>query len=159
MARGASRRSYEVEAASDAAPGTVFGLLEDAPGWKAWAGPTVRWSAWEPGRGEGRPGGIGWVRLLGTRLVHSREEIVAHEPGRMLAYEVRAGFPVRNYRAQVTLEPSGPGTRIRWSGGFEPLVPFTGGLMLAFTRRLIGSYARRLAAAAAQTGHPADTRR
>ena len=141
--------SYEVSTVSSAPPDAVFALLEDAPGWSRWAGPLVRWSAWEKDRGSGSPGGIGWVRLLGTRRFHSKEEIVGHERPRFLAYEVRAGFPVRGYRAEVNLEPEGAGTRIHWSGGFRPLVPLTGRLMLAFIRGMIGSMAGRLAQAAA----------
>jgi hypothetical protein len=111
----------------------------------------VRWSAWEtPGRAPGRPGSVGWVRLLGTRAFHSREEIVVHDPPELLAYEVRSGWPVRRYRADVRLSPvpEGGGTRIEWRGGFDPLVPGTGPLLLALTRRMVAGFARRLAAAA-----------
>lgn len=143
-----SRYRYEVTARAAAAPDAVFAVLADGPGWRRWAGPMVRYSAWEAG-GPEPPGGPGSVRLLGTRAFHSREEIVESRPPGLLAYEVRSGWPVRGYRAEVRLEPDGTGTRIVWSGSFDPLLPGSGALVLAVTRPMISGFARRLAAAAA----------
>ncbi|HEV2368697.1 MAG TPA: SRPBCC family protein [Acidimicrobiales bacterium] len=140
---------YDVTARSSAPPDAVFRLLEDGAGWSRWAGPMVRWSSWEtPTPAPGPAGTVGWVRLLGTKLVHSREEIVAHDPPRLLAYEVRSGWPVRRYRAEVRLTPDAAGTRIDWSGRFEPVVPGTGAVLLSLTRRMVAGFARRLAATA-----------
>jgi hypothetical protein len=74
-----------------------------------------------------------------------REQIVASEPPTHHAYTTLSGNPVRNYRADVRLTPEGDGTLIRWSATFAPLVPGTGRALEAFYRRLIGSFARRLA--------------
>lgn len=142
------RYSYQVTARSAAAPGAVFAVLADGAGWSRWAGPLVRYSAWEPG-GPQPPGAVGSVRLLGSRALHSREEIVESRPPELLAYEVRSGWPVKDYRAEVRLEPDGSGTRIHWSGSFDPVLPGTGALVLAVTRPMITGFARRLAAAAA----------
>ena len=141
------RYSYEVTARSAAPPEAVFALLADGAGWSRWAGPLVRYSAWEAG-GPEPPGGVGSVRILGTRLLHSREQIVEHRPPELLAYEVRSGWPVRGYRADVRLQPDDGGTRITWSGTFDALVPGTGAAVLAFTRPMIAGFSRRLAAAA-----------
>ena len=140
--------SYEVRARSAAAPEAVFGVLADGAGWSRWAGPMIRWSAWEKG-GPEPPGGVGSVRLLGTRAFHSREEIVESRPPEVLVYEVRSGWPVKGYRAQVRLDADGSGTSIVWSGSFDPLVPGTGSLVLVLTRPMISGFARRLAATAA----------
>jgi uncharacterized protein YndB with AHSA1/START domain len=145
------RYRYEVTARSAAAPDAVFAVLADGPGWSRWAGPMVRFSAWEAG-GPEPPGGPGSVRLLGTRAFHSREEIVESRPPELLAYEVRSGWPVKDYRADVRLEPDGPGTLITWTGSFDALVPGTGGLVLALTRPMIAGFARRLATAAGGDG-------
>ena len=145
------RYAYRVGAASPAPPEAVFRLLADGAGWSRWAGPMVRYSAWAPG-GPEPAGAVGAVRMLGTRRFHSREEIVAHVPPRLLAYEVRSGWPVRGYHAEVRLEAEGTGTRIEWTGRFSPLVPGTGRLVLAVTRRMVADMARRLARAAPATG-------
>ena len=80
--------------------------------------------------------------------MYSREEIVDYDPPRHLAYTLLSGMPVRDYRADVDLTPSGKGTSITWSGRFHPKVPGTGPLFEAFFRRVVGSFARRLAATA-----------
>ena len=147
------RYSYRVTARSAAAPEAVFALLADGAGWSRWAGPLVRYSAWAPGSAE-PAGGVGSVRLLGTRALHSREEIVESRPPELLAYAVRAGWPVKDYRAEVRLETDGPGTLITWSGSFDALVPGTGALVLALTRPMIAGFARRLATAAGGAGTP-----
>jgi hypothetical protein len=58
-------------------------------------------------------------------------------------------MPVKDYRADVTLAPDGPGTVITWSGRFHPGLPATGPLFEGFFRRVVGGFARRLATAAA----------
>lgn len=141
------RYAYRVSARSAAAPEAVFAVLADGAGWSRWAGPLVRYSEWAPG-GPEPAGGVGSVRLLGTRAFHSREEIVESRPPELLAYAVRSGWPVKDYRAEVRLEPDGAGTRITWSGSFDALVPGTGAVVLALTRPMIAGFARRLAAAA-----------
>ncbi|HET6810730.1 MAG TPA: SRPBCC family protein [Acidimicrobiales bacterium] len=149
------RYSYQVTARSAAPPKAVFAVLADGAGWSDWAGPLVRYSAWAPG-GPEPVGGVGSVRLLGTRAFHSREEIVESRPPEVLAYAVRSGWPVKDYRAEVRLEPDGPGTLITWSGSFDALVPGTGAVVLALTRPMIAGFARRLAdAAGTDPGGPA----
>ena len=147
------RYSYRVTARSAAPREAVFALLTDGAGWSRWAGPLVRYSAWAPG-GPEPAGGVGSVRLLGTRAFHSREEIVESRPPELMAYVVRSGWPVRDYRAEVRFEPDGTGTRITWSGTFDALVPGTGALVLALTRPMIAGFVRRLATAAGGAGAP-----
>ena len=147
------RYSYRVTARSAADRPAVFAVLADGAGWSRWAGPLVRYSAWEGG-GPEPPGAVGSVRLLGTRAFHSREEIVESRPPDVLAYAVRSGWPVRNYRAEVRLEPDGAGTQIVWTGTFDPLLPGTGAVVLALTRPMIAGFARRLATAAGGAGAP-----
>jgi hypothetical protein len=99
-------------------------------------------------RGETNPNGVGSIRSLGfPPWAGSREEIVEHEPPHHLAYVLVAGaIPVRRYRADVVLgRADGGGTTIRWTGSFDPVIPGTAAMMEAALRRLIGSFARRLA--------------
>jgi polyketide cyclase/dehydrase/lipid transport protein len=137
--------SYEVSARSAARPERVFGLLADATSWSRWAGPLIGHATWER-EGVPPPGGIGAIRKLGRWPVFGREQIVASEPPWHHAYTTLSGNPVRNYRADVVLAAEGGGTLITWSATFDPRIPFSGPLLVRTYRRLIGSFARRLAA-------------
>jgi uncharacterized protein YndB with AHSA1/START domain len=141
--------SYEVTARSAAPPARVFALLADATSWPRWAGPLVGSATWER-EGNPAPGGAGAIRKLGRWPVFGREQIVASEAPFHHAYTTLSGNPVRNYRADVLLSPDEDGTSITWSATFEPRIPGTGRVLVATYRRLIGSFARRLAAYAEQ---------
>ena len=142
--------SYEVTARSSAPPERVFALLADATSWPRWAGPVIAHGSWER-QGDPPRGGVGAIRKLGRWPQFGREEIVAYEPPTHHAYTILSGQPVRNYRADVRLTPDGAGTLIRWGATFDPVVPGTGRLLSAMYRRIIGSFARRVAAYAATT--------
>ena len=146
MVTGA-RASYEVGARSAAPPETVFALLADGAGWSEWAGPMVVRSWWER-EGSPEPGGVGAIRRLGLGKLSSREEIVAYDAPRHLAYTWLTKFPVRNYRADVRLEPDGTGTRIIWTGSFEPAFPGGGPVMSRLLGRTVGGFTKKLAAEA-----------
>jgi uncharacterized protein YndB with AHSA1/START domain len=139
--------SYEVNTRSDAPPERVFALLADRLAWPTWAGPLIRWAGWER-EGTPAPGGVGAIGQLGTRRFHSREEIVAYDPPRLIAYTILSGQPVRDYRADIRLDPDGDGTSIKWSATFRPLIPGTGALLQVYLRAIIGGVAKRAAAAA-----------
>jgi uncharacterized protein YndB with AHSA1/START domain len=83
-------------------------------------------------------------RFRRGRRVHE-EEVVAFEPPRRLAYEVREGLPVRDYHAEVTLEPVGGGTRIRWESAFDGANPIGGAVVHQVLKRFMPETARRLA--------------
>jgi uncharacterized protein YndB with AHSA1/START domain len=139
--------SYEVTALSAAPPEKVFALLADGAGWSQWAGPMVVRSWWER-EGTPAPGGVGAIRRLGLGKASSREEILAYDAPRHLAYTWLTSFPVRHYRADVALEPDGTGTRIVWSGTFHPSFPGGGAVMRRFFLSTVGGFAKRLAARA-----------
>jgi uncharacterized protein YndB with AHSA1/START domain len=135
-------REIEATGRSSAPPERVFALLEDAPGWTAWAGfPLAEYER----EGDPAPHGVGAVRRLGNRLASTREEVIAHDPPHHLAYRILSGVPVKDYRADVTLTPDGTGTAIRWVSTFRPKVPGTGPLLAPFLRLFIRRFARRLA--------------
>jgi len=135
--------SYEVVGHSTAPPEKVFEVLADGAGWSRWAGPMVMKSWWER-EGTPAPGGVGAIRALGSKRVGSREEIIAFDPPKHLAYTILKGLPVRDYRADVYLTPDGGGTRIEWSGVFTPKVPGTGRAIRLFLLATIGGFVRRL---------------
>jgi len=143
-------RSWEIVEWSAAPPERVWELLADARGWPAWA--AFSHAALER---EGAPtaDGVGAVRAFGTGPVRSREEVVAFEPPRHFAYVLQRGLPVRGYRADVVLEPTGAGTRICWSSSFvTAVVPGTAAGLEWFLRTFIRDTARRLARAAERAG-------
>ncbi len=154
VAFGAVPHTFAVAAHSAARPERVFAVLADAPRWSQWAGPLVRRSSWER-EGDPPPGGVGAVRRLGSSRVFSREQIVAFDPPRHLAYTILSGQPVRRYRADVHLVPDGDGTRIEWSAELEPTVPGTGAVLAWYLAAIVGGFARRLAryAERAAPGH------
>jgi hypothetical protein len=141
--------SFQVVVHSVAEPGDVFAHLADGAHWSDWAGPFVPRSAWETGPGSEPPPGVGAIRRLGLAPFFSREQIVAFEPGQHLAYTLLSGLPVRRYQADVDLTPDGTGTRIEWSGTFEPTIPGTGRMLRAMLNFIVKGFARRLALRAA----------
>ena len=145
--------TFEVTARSRAAMATVFDLVGDARRWPEWT--WVR-RAVITRQGDPPPNGIGSVRRLGIMPFASSEEIVAWEPPVHLAYVMRWGMPVRDYRADVRFAPgsngapggsggassTAGGTTVTWSVSFRPLVPGTGALLRALLRAIVGSFAR-----------------
>jgi uncharacterized protein YndB with AHSA1/START domain len=148
MVRG-TRASYEVTAHSSAPPEKVFALLADSAGWSDWAGPMVVRSWWER-EGSPAPGGVGAIRRLGLGKASSREEIVEYDAPRHLAYTWLTKFPVRDYRADVHVQPDASGTRIVWTGSFRPALPGAGPVMRRLLGVTVGGFAKRLAAEAAR---------
>jgi len=138
------RTSYEVHARSAASPQRVFDLLADATSWRQWAGPMMLQSWWER-EGDPPPGGVGAIRRLGMRGASSREEIVSYDPPRRLGYVWRTRV-IRDYRAEVRLEPDGSGTSIAWGGSFVPTLMGPAPVMRRFFLFTVGGFARRLAA-------------
>jgi len=143
--------AFSVTVTSPAGPERVFDLLADNAGWSRWAGPVVVRS-WLARPGSPEPDGVGAVRGLGTRLVGSREEITEFRRPELIGYRMLSGQPVRNYVAQVRLDPAGEGTRITWSATFDPVLPGSGPLLRRWLGGIVAGFARRLAAAAADRG-------
>jgi uncharacterized protein YndB with AHSA1/START domain len=136
--------SYDVRVRSSATPEQLFALVADAPGWSRWAGPMIMRSTWLR-EGDPAPGGVGAVRRLGTRLIATREEILEYDPPHYLAYTILSWQPIRDYRAIVSFDADGDGTRITWAGAFEPMVPGTGRVYAWVLGRIVGSLAVHLA--------------
>jgi hypothetical protein len=132
------RRSYRVQARSSAPVDQVWPLLGEARRWKEWSFLT-RTDLERTGTPE--PDGVGAVRRFTRMGVGSREEVVAWDPPHHLAYSILSGFPVRHYRADVTLVADGSGTLITWEGTFDDKIPGTGRLLVAVMRALIGRFA------------------
>ncbi len=142
------RRHIEVTQPSAAAPAALFALLVDGETWPRWS-PI---EAFELERtGDPPPEGVGAVRVFRRGRTTGRDEIVEVVPDRRLGYRSLSGLPVRDYRAQVDLEPDGDGTAIRWEASFAPKVPGAGWLLERGLRRFLEQCARGLAEHAEQS--------
>ena len=129
---------YRVEARTTAPTEVVWPLLGEARRWREWSFLTASGLERE---GAPDPDGVGAVRRFTSYGVGSREEVVAWDPPHHLGYAVLSGFPVRGYRADVTLERVDDGTRIEWAGSFDPKVPGTGRVLQMVLVRMMQRFA------------------
>ena len=133
-----ARQRIEHRATTTADPATVYALLRDGAGWPTWA-PIESFELERPGAEE--PEGLGAVRVFRSGRVTGRDEIVELVPDRRFSYAHTSNLPIRDYRADVDLEPTSGGTAIRWVSSFEPKVPGTGWLV----RRGLDGFVAKLA--------------
>jgi hypothetical protein len=113
---------------------SVYELLADGSTWPSWS-PLGSFELLAPG--DGRPEGLGAVRLFTTGRHKSRERVVERQPGESFAYVLEAGLALRDYKAVITLAPNADGgTTINWRSTFTAKVPGTGGIY----RRQLGAF-------------------
>ena len=136
------RQRIEKRATTSADPATVYALLRDGAGWPEWS-PIESFELERPGADE--PEGVGAVRVFRGGRVTGRDEIVELLPNRRFAYTHTSNLPIRDYRGQVDLEPTGEGTAIRWVSEFAPKVPGTGWLLRRGLDSFVGAMANGLA--------------
>ncbi len=132
----------QARAETSATPDQVWPLIGEAARWREWSFLT-RSGLQRPGAPD--PDGVGALRRFTRYGIGSTEEVVAWEPPRHLGYTIVKGFPVRRYRADVTLEARGSGTLITWSATFDEMIPGTGRLMRSVLGRITGRFASGLA--------------
>ncbi len=141
-------RSYNVEARSDAPIDVVWPLVGHADRWHEWSflTRTVLERTGAP-----HPDGVGALRHFSSFGIGSREEVVAWNPPTHLAYKIVRGFPVRNYRADLTLAPDDRGgTLITWSGTYDVKIPGSGPVLAIVLPRLMQHFADAVATFATQ---------
>jgi hypothetical protein len=145
-----ARQRIEHHATTSADPATVYALLRDGATWPSWS-PIESFELERPGADD--PEGLGAVRVFRNGRVTGRDTIVELVPERRFSYTHVSSLPIRNYRADVDLEPDGEGTAIRWVSAFDPKIPGTGRLMRraldGFIAGLTDGLAQRAAAGAA----------
>ncbi len=144
----------EQTATTAAAPAAVYALLADGSTWPEWS-PIDSFELIEPGAGT--PEGLGAVRLFTTGRYKSRERVVERTPGEAFSYVLEKGLPLRDYRAVVTLSPTGAGTSIRWRSTFRAKVPGTGWIYRRQLGAFIGRTVEGLAEAASKVGATAES--
>lgn len=147
-----ARQVVDASARCDAAPEAVWRLAADSatyPDWGTWDERSLE------REGEPPPEGVGAIRLLTTGRVVVREQIVVFDPPRRVAYRLLEGLPLRDYQAEITLEPAEDGgTTIRWRAEFAAKLPGTGGLFRRRLQKLFEELVERLASAASDYTGP-----
>ncbi len=142
-----AEQQIAVSAWTPAAPSEVYRLLRAGATWPTWS-PIESFELERPGP-DGEEG-LGAVRLFHTGRVTSREEIVELVPDRRFSYALLNGLPMRDYHADVDLEPRDGGTTIRWQSRFHAKYPGTGGWLRRFLRRFLRQCVDGLAAHTAE---------
>jgi hypothetical protein len=143
------RQRIEHHATSTADPATVYSLLREGATWPSWS-PIESVELERQGADE--PEGIGAVRVLRRGRVEGRDTIAELVPDRRFVYTHVSSLPVRDYRGEIDLEPSGEGTTIRWVSSFEPKIPGTGRLIRRGIDGFIAEMTNGLAEGAAKRG-------
>jgi uncharacterized protein YndB with AHSA1/START domain len=124
---------------SAAGPAAVWRLLADSSTWPGWTPIDAHRE----------------LREFKTGRHTVTEEIVTCDPERRLSYELRSGLAVRDYHADIDLEPTADGgTAIRWHTTFRAKTPGTGWIYRRALDRATQQFVAGLAAAAASA--PAD---
>src|SRR5687768_15244051 len=146
-----SRQRIEHTATTTAEPAAVYALLRDGATWTTW-GPLDSFALERPGAGE--PEGLGAVRIFRSGRITGRDTIAELVQDRRFSYTHVSNLPIRDYRADVDLEPTEEGTRIRWVSAFEPKIPGTGRLMRRGLDGFVAKLADGLADHAGRTSAP-----
>ncbi len=145
--------TIDIEVPCAAPPEVTFDILQDAAGWKTWSAASKSYLEVE---GAPMPDGVGAIRRFGTGPFMSREEVVVHDAPTHFAYILHKGIPVKDYRADVVINPVGTGCNITWRSTFHRKYPLTGTPTRLFLKYFLRDTARRLARAAeARTGSTA----
>jgi hypothetical protein len=135
------RRHIDVEAVSEADPGTIYRLLADGSTWPSWS-PIESFEL----EAEGDPEGVGAIRVFRLGRTTGRDQVLELVPDRRVRYATLSGVPVREYVGTVDLEPLDDGrTRIHWQSSFFPKVRGTGALVERTIRRFLQGCATGLA--------------
>jgi hypothetical protein len=134
------------QAESKADPASVFRLLRDVATWP-------RWSLFDSfqleRRGQPDPLGVGSIHIFITKVSRAREEVVEIVPNKHLSYILLAGFPFRDYKADVDLDPlPNGGTLIRWRSSFYAKHFGTAWFWKLFMQKVLRDISRQLARAA-----------
>ena len=132
----------EHELTTTGSPAAVYALLSDGSTWPEWS-PIGSFELEKPG--VGTPEGLGAVRIFTTGRIRSRERVVAAQPNELFSYTLISGLAVRDYRAVVTLRPSGDGTLIHWRSTFKAKIPGTGWIYQRQLNSFIGRAVNGLA--------------
>jgi hypothetical protein len=98
--------------------------------------------------GHDGPHGVGAQRIFRTGFLRVFEEVPELVPDRRVSYLLLSGMPLRDYRADIDLEPNeAGGTRVVWRSGFQPEIAGTGWFFRWFMTRVLRRMVTDLCAA------------
>ena len=98
-----SRQRIEHTATTSADPTAVYALLRDGATWPVWG----KLDSFELERpGEGEPEGLGAVRIFRQGKVEGRDTVAELVENRRFSYTHESKLPVKNYRADIDLDPA-----------------------------------------------------
>ncbi len=137
-------QKIDVRGRSAAPPSAVYALLRDGASWPSFS-PIDRFELERPGTRERE--GLGAVRVFATDhpvgCTRSREKIVELRRDRRFSYVLLSGLAIRDYRADIDLEPTADGgTAIHWHSTFTGKTPGTGW----FYRRVLTAFIEKVVA-------------
>ena len=135
-------REIVVEHRFTAAMDVVWEKVSDHRGMRRWLVPGM--SVRLQREGDPAPIGIGAVRVIEGAGVRAVEEVVEFDPPNRMVYVVLSGFPIKEHRGEIRLEPEGGTTRLVWTVGFDPRYPGTGGILRWIVRGVFSRGLRRL---------------
>ena len=123
---------------------TVYAIAADSSGYPQWGSIG---SFEEIRQGTDSRYGKGSERIFRTAGMTIREEVVAAEPDRYVAYRLISGFPLRDYLGEITITREGDKTRLDWYSTFIPPKGF-GWFWRAFMQNVLSSMSKALIAEA-----------
>lgn len=135
-------REIVVEHRFTAVVDVVWEKVSDHCGMRRWLVPGM--SVRLQREGEPAPNGKGAVRVIEGAGVRAVEEVVEFEPPNRMVYVVLSGFPIKEHRGEIRLEPEGGTTRLVWTVRFDPRYPGTGGILRWIVRGVFSRGLRRL---------------
>jgi uncharacterized protein YndB with AHSA1/START domain len=132
---------FEVKAPA----GVIWAALADSRSWPTWSRNDSTALVRE---GVPAPDGVGAIRIFRTGRITVREEIVAFEPERRVAYRLLAGLPVEDYEGEVTLTPSPDQSGVTvlvWGSTWRPRYPLTGWALRLGIQQVVNRWSADLA--------------
>jgi uncharacterized protein YndB with AHSA1/START domain len=145
-----SKLAVTAEGTTRADPAVVWSLVADANAYPVW-GPWNDGGYRPAAAGPSQQGQVQWFRY--GRRTTTTERILEVEEGRRLVYTVEHGLPVKHYRAEVVLTPTGAqGTAISWQATWDHTV--LGRLVRRKLQQTYLEVVAALVAAAERTGTP-----
>lgn len=129
--------TIERRASTAAEPTEVFRLLTHGSEWPEWS--PIDKAEIDSDDPDG-PDPVGTIRTFTTGRTTSKEQVIASEPATRFSYILLEGMPLRDYRAEVTLDETAAGTDIRWRSTFQAKIPFTGALYRRGIDKFIGVF-------------------
>lgn len=118
---------------TSASAAIAYDIAQDSSGYPVWG---AIGSFEEVRQGTESRYGKGSERIYRTGIFTIREDVVAAEPDRYVAYRLISGFPLKDYLGEITITREDTRTRVDWYSTFIPPKGF-GWFWRAFMQRVL----------------------